>query len=169
VGGNAQTKAMRQVAGRLRLDLAQYRELEAFAQFGSDLDATTQKQLARGARLVEILKQPQYAPMPLEDQVMIIYAATNGYLDDVPVARVRAFEHEFLDYLRSRRPEVGDAIRSSGRLEEGTIEQLVGAIKDFKQTFETDAPQTAPRAAPAAGASADGSNTAQSTAANPLA
>src|SRR5690606_7204811 len=88
VGGSAQTKAMRSVAGRLRLDLAQYRELEAFAQFGSDLDATTQKQLARGARLVEVLKQPQFAPVPFEEQVMIIYAATNGYLDEVPVAQI---------------------------------------------------------------------------------
>src|SRR5690606_31958058 len=92
VGGSAQTKAMRSVAGRLRLDLAQYRELEAFAQFGSELDAATQKQLARGERIVEVLKQPQYAPMAMEQQVMVLYAVTNGLLDDVPTARIRAFE-----------------------------------------------------------------------------
>ena len=96
VGGNAQIKAMKQVAGPLRLSLAQYRELEAFAQFGSDLDAATQKQLNRGARLVEILKQPQYQPMPVENQVAIIYAVTNGFLDDVPVPQVRKWERDFL-------------------------------------------------------------------------
>ncbi|HSJ13562.1 MAG TPA: F0F1 ATP synthase subunit alpha [Longimicrobiales bacterium] len=166
VGGNAQTRAMRQVAGRLRLDLAQYRELEAFAQFGSDLDAETQKQLARGARLVEILKQPQYAPMAFEHQVMIIWAATNGHLDDVPVARVRAFEHALHDYLRARRPDIGQTIRTTGKLEEGTIEQLLDAIRDFKQTFDADTAAAAKRA-PAA--PAQQSNTDQSTAANPLA
>ena len=168
VGGNAQTKAMRQVAGRLRLDLAQYRELEAFAQFGSDLDAETQKQLARGARLVEILKQPQYAPMAFEHQVMIIWAATNGHLDDVPVARVRAFEHAFHDYLRARRPDLGQTIRTSGKLEESTIEQLVSAIKDFKQTFEAEASAPAKRGE-AATVTTGRSTTDQATAGNPLA
>jgi F-type H+-transporting ATPase subunit alpha len=168
VGGNAQTKAMRQVAGRLRLDLAQYRELEAFAQFGSDLDAETQKQLARGARLVEILKQPQYAPMAFEHQVMIIWAATNGHLDDVPVARVRAFEHAFHDYLRARRPDLGQTIRTSGKLEEGTIEQLVSAIKDFKQTFEAEASAPAKRGE-AATVTTGRSTTDQAPAGNPLA
>src|SRR5688500_7316029 len=113
VGGSAQTKAMRGVAGRLRLDLAQYRELEAFAQFGSELDATTQKQLARGARTVEILKQPQFAPMPVEFQVMTIYAVTNGLIDDVPVDQIREWEHGFHDYMRTRHPEVGEAIRTT--------------------------------------------------------
>jgi F-type H+-transporting ATPase subunit alpha len=170
VGGNAQTKAMRSVAGRLRLDLAQYRELEAFAQFGSDLDAATQKQLARGARLVEVLKQPQYAPMPMEYQVMSIYAATNGHLDDVPVARIRAFEHEFHEYLRVRRADLGQAIRTTGKLEEGTIAQLVEAIKDFKQTFEaaSSEPAAAARAQPVP-APAEKSNTDKATAGNPLA
>jgi F-type H+-transporting ATPase subunit alpha len=147
VGGNAQIKAMKQVAGRLRLELAQYRELEAFAQFGSDLDAATQKQLARGGRLVEILKQPQYAPVPVEDQVMIIYAATNGHLDDVPTERVRAFEHAFNEYMRAQRPEIGQAIRSSGKLDDATTEQLVGAIGAFKELFLADERGAPPAAA----------------------
>ena len=138
VGGNAQTKAMKAVAGRLRLDLAQYRELEAFAQFGSDLDAATQKQLARGRRLVEVLKQPQYAPMSMDHQVMIIYAATNGYLDDVPVEQVRAWEHGFHDFMQAQQPEIGAAIRRSGRLEEDTVAELVAAIKEYKQRFAGD-------------------------------
>ncbi|NJD10844.1 MAG: F0F1 ATP synthase subunit alpha [Gemmatimonadetes bacterium] len=135
VGGNAQTKAMKSVAGRLRLDLAQYRELEAFAQFGSDLDAATQKQLARGRRLVEVLKQPQYAPMPMEHQVMVIYAATNGYLDDVPVEQIRAWEHGFHEFLRAQQPQIGAAIKRSGRLEESVVAELVAAIKEYKQRF----------------------------------
>ena len=170
VGGSAQTKAMRSVAGRLRLDLAQYRELEAFAQFGSDLDATTQKQLARGARLVEVLKQPQFAPMPFEEQVMIIYAATNGYLDEVPVAQIRAFEHGLLDYLRAQRPEIGQEIRSSTKLEEGTIEKLVAAIKDYRATFDSESAVRAGTVAkPAADAAGERSNTDAATAGNPLA
>ena len=135
VGGNAQTRAMRKVAGRLRLDLAQYRELEAFAQFGTDLDAATQKQLARGARTVEVLKQPQYAPMPTEEQVMILYAVTNGHLDDVPLARIREFERSFLEFMRSSRPDVGLAIRQDRDLKDATTEALNAAIKEFKQTF----------------------------------
>ena len=102
VGGSAQIKAMRQVAGTLRLDLAQYRELAAFAQFGSDLDQATQKQLNRGKRLVEILKQPQYQPLPVDKQVAIIYAATNGYLDDVPVERLREYEDGLFQFLDTR-------------------------------------------------------------------
>ncbi len=135
VGGSAQTKAMRSVAGRLRLDLAQYRELEAFAQFGSELDAATQKQLARGERTVEILKQPQYAPMPVEEQVTIIYAVTNGYLDDVPTARIRAWEHGFHEYMRTRHPEIGEAIRTKKVLNDEITKPLVSAIEEFKQTF----------------------------------
>ncbi len=135
VGGSAQIRAMRKVAGRLRLDLAQYRELEAFAQFGSDLDPATQRQLARGQRIVEVLKQPQYAPMAVEHQVMIIYAVTNGYLDDVPVERVRAWEAGFHDYIRDRHPEIPEAIRTSKDLSEETEKALVAAIQEYKEVF----------------------------------
>jgi F-type H+-transporting ATPase subunit alpha len=167
VGGNAQIKAMKQVAGRLRLELAQYRELEAFAQFGSDLDAATQKQLARGSRLVEMLKQPQYAPVSVEQQVMMIYAATNGHLDDVPVERVRAFEHGFREYMRAQRPEVGDAIRTSGKLDDATIDQLVQAINDYKDVFLAESRET--RLAPVKMPAREPAATATSTPANPLA
>ena len=136
VGGSAQTKAMRGVAGRLRLDLAQYRELEAFSQFGSELDAATQKQLARGARTVEILKQPQYAPMPVEYQVATIYAVTNGFLDDVPVNKVRQFETELHEFLRTQKPEIPEAIRTTKVIgKEDTEPKLVEAIKSFKEQF----------------------------------
>jgi F-type H+/Na+-transporting ATPase subunit alpha len=135
VGGSAQTKAMRSVAGRLRLDLAQYRELEAFAQFGSELDAATQRQLARGERVVEILKQPQYDPAAVEQQVMIIYAVTNGLLDDVPANRIRAFERGFHEYMRSHKPQVGEAIRSTGKLEEETAVALAEGVNTYKQLF----------------------------------
>jgi F-type H+/Na+-transporting ATPase subunit alpha len=167
VGGAAQTKAMKAVAGRLRLDLAQYRELEAFAQFGSELDAATQKQLARGERIVEVLKQPQYAPMPVEQQVMILYAATNGLIDDVPTNRIRAFELGFHDYMRAQKPEIGEAIRSTGKLDADNTEALVTAISEFKQTFV--AQQTAPSTAAPAAAPQRTSNTDESTPANPLA
>lgn len=156
VGGAAQIKAMKQVAGRLRLELAQYRELEAFAQFGSDLDPATQKQLARGERLVEMLKQPQYAPVPVEQQVMIIYAATNGHLDDVPADRITAFEHGFHEYVRARRPEISEAIRSSGKLDDETAEQLASAIGSYKELFAADESAAADEgAAPAASAVAE--------------
>src|SRR5690554_4296397 len=135
VGGSAQIKAMRKVAGRLRLDLAQYRELEAFAQFGSELDPATQRQLARGQRTVEVLKQPQYAPMPVEHQVMILYAVTNGYLDEVPVERIRAWEAGFHDFMRDRYPQVGEAIRTTKDLSEETEQQLVTAIREYSETF----------------------------------
>src|SRR5438046_10207509 len=105
VGGNAQIKAMKQVAGRLRLDLAQYRELEAFAQFGSELDQATQKQLARGVRVVEVLKQPQYQPMPVEQQIMIILTVTNGHLDHVPVEQSRAWQQGLRDLLAAQHPD----------------------------------------------------------------
>ena len=137
VGGSAQVKAMRQVAGRLRLELAQYRELEAFAQFGSDLDAATQKQLARGQRIVEILKQPQYAPMPVENQIMIIWAVTNGHLDDVPVDQVRNFEQGFHEYVRDRHPELGEAIRTTKQLP--AEDKLVPAITEYKGIFTSQA------------------------------
>jgi len=135
VGGSAQTKAMKGVAGRLRLDLAQYRELEAFAAFASDLDAATRRQLERGARTVEILKQGQYAPMAVEDQVVVIYAVTNGHLDNVPVDRVRAWERGFLDYLRTQYPQVGDAIRTSKVLGKDIEADLKRAIDGYSQLF----------------------------------
>src|SRR5688572_14748901 len=153
VGGNAQIKAMRKVAGRLRLDLAQYRELEAFAQFGSDLDAATQRQLARGERTVEILKQPQYQPMVVENQVAVIYAVTNGYLDQVPVDKVRAWERGFLEYLSSRAPQLSSAIKTEKAISEDLEKKLVEAIKAFTETFSAEnaaAVKAAAAAAPAA-------------------
>src|SRR2546427_5219231 len=108
VGGNAQIKAMKQVAGRLRLDLAQYRELEAFTQFATELDPATQRQLDRGARTVEVLKQPQYQPMPVEQQVMIIFAVTNGFLDDVAVDTIREWEHGFHEFMAAQPPRGGE-------------------------------------------------------------
>jgi F-type H+-transporting ATPase subunit alpha len=138
VGGSAQVKAMRKVAGRLRLDLAQFRELEAFAQFGSDLDAATQRQLARGERTVEILKQPQYQPMPVENQVCVIYAVTNGYLDDIPVDRIRAWELEFIEYLGTHHGAVLDGLRTEKVLSDAIETGLIEAIKDFNKTFAAE-------------------------------
>ncbi len=135
VGGNAQIKAMKQVAGPLRLSLAQFRELEAFAQFGSDLDAATQRQLARGARLVEVLKQPQYQPVPVEQQVAIIYAVTNGYLDDVDVKHIRQWERDFLRFLEANRPAVLEGIRTRKALDEALTGELKSAIDTFKPQF----------------------------------
>ena len=135
VGGNAQTKAMKQVAGRLRLDLAQFRELEAFAELGSELDKASQAQLDRGARVVEILKQLQYEPRPMAQQVISIYAVTNGYLDDVPVDDAQRFEEELLQYLETRQASIGQTIASEGKLPEELEEQLKGAIADFKKQF----------------------------------
>jgi F-type H+-transporting ATPase subunit alpha len=133
VGGSAQIKAMRQVAGRLRLDLAQYRELEAFSAFASDLDAATKRQLERGARTVEVLKQPQYQPVPVEQQVMIIYAVTNGHLDDVPVAAIREWERGFRDFAHAQFPQVGDRIRTERALSQQTEEELKRAIGEYKR------------------------------------
>ena len=133
VGGSAQIKAMRSVAGRLRLDLAQFRELEAFSAFASDLDAATKKQLERGARTVEVLKQPQYEPMAAEQQVMIIYAVTNGYLDDVKVSDIRDWEKGFHDVMASKYPQVGDAIRKEKVLSKNTEEALKRGIADYKK------------------------------------
>ena len=143
VGGSAQIKAMRKVAGRLRLDLAQYRELEAFAQFGSDLDPATQRQLARGERTVEVLKQPQYQPMPVENQVAVIYAVTNGHLDQVPVDRLRAWERGFHDYLATRSPDVLASIRDEHVLTDAIEQKLVAAIKQFSATFASEAASAA--------------------------
>jgi F-type H+-transporting ATPase subunit alpha len=135
VGGNAQIKAMKQVAGPLRLSLAQYRELEAFAQFGSDLDPATQKQLSRGARLVEVLKQPQYRPVPVEKQVVIIYAVTNGHLDNIDVKHIRQWESDFLDYLEASHGEVLKDIRTKKALDDGITRRLIAAIDAFQKLF----------------------------------
>jgi F-type H+-transporting ATPase subunit alpha len=135
VGGSAQIKAMRSVAGSLRMDLAQYRELAAFAQFGSDLDKSTQARLTRGQRMMELLKQNQYVPMAVEDQVMSIYTAVRGYLDDLPVEKVLEFEAGFLKFMKASKAEVGKAIVDSGLLEKDTEEKLQAAIKEFKQVF----------------------------------
>ncbi|MBU1878511.1 MAG: F0F1 ATP synthase subunit alpha [Chloroflexi bacterium] len=134
VGGKAQLRAMRQVAGKMRLDMSAYRELAAFAQFGSDLDKATRDQLARGQRITEVLKQPQYQPMPVEQQVMILYVVTNGYLDDVSTNQIRAFETAFHRFMASTHPEIGDAIASAGALSEETEAQLKDAINEFKAT-----------------------------------
>jgi F-type H+/Na+-transporting ATPase subunit alpha len=139
VGGNAQVRAMRQVAGRLRIDLAQYRELEAFAAFGSDLDKASQDQLARGSRLVELLKQPQYSPYPVEKQVVSLWAGTTGELDIVPVPDVRRFEAEFLDFVGREAKGVFDSIRQSGQLDDETAERLKQAMAAFKNEFQTAA------------------------------
>jgi F-type H+-transporting ATPase subunit alpha len=135
VGGSAQVKAMRQVAGTLRLDLAQYRELAAFAQFGSDLDKSTQAQLTRGARLVEILKQPQYEPLPVERQIAIIFAGTNGYLDAIPVSDLRTFETELYAFLESRHPEIFTTIAQKKILDDGLKASLNETVKQFAGDF----------------------------------
>ncbi|MDD2281806.1 MAG: F0F1 ATP synthase subunit alpha [Eubacteriales bacterium] len=135
VGGNAQIKAMRKVAGRLRLDLAQFRELEAFAQFGTDLDKATQSRINRGRRISEILKQSQYVPLPVEKQVMIIYAAINGYLDEVALKDAAKFEQEFYRYMDQQHSEVGRRIAETKDLDEQTEEALQQAILDFKQQY----------------------------------
>ena len=138
VGGAAQIKAMKKVAGRLRLDLAQYRELEAFAQFGSDLDAVTQRQLARGARTVEMLKQPQYQPMPVESQVAVIYAVTNGFLDDFEVEMVRQWELGFHPDRAAKHQDVLDELRESGEMDEELEERLVAAIESYNEAFAAE-------------------------------
>ncbi|MDQ4075246.1 MAG: F0F1 ATP synthase subunit alpha [Chloroflexota bacterium] len=134
VGGAAQTKAMKKVAGKLRLDMAQFRELAAFAQFGSDLDPTTRRQLERGQRMQEILKQKQYNPLPMEKQVMIIYAGTNGYLDDVDVDDVQEWEEEFYRFMDATHPEIGERIATEKVLSDEIVEMLESAIKEFKQS-----------------------------------
>jgi F-type H+-transporting ATPase subunit alpha len=139
VGGSAQPKAMRKVAGSLRLNLAQYRELEAFAAFGSDLDAASKAQLERGSRLVELLKQPQYQPQAMEREVVSVWAGTTGGLDDVPVEDIRRFDTEFLAYVERAKPEIFEAIRSSNELSDDTVSVLQGAIAEFKRQFTTTA------------------------------
>ncbi|MEE9392897.1 MAG: F0F1 ATP synthase subunit alpha [Planctomycetota bacterium] len=135
VGGSAQIKAMKKVAGQLRLEMAQFRELAAFTQFASDLDAATKAQLTRGERLVEVLKQNQYAPMEVEDQIFMIFAGTNRYLDDIPAQKVKVFQSEFLAFMRDRFPQVGEAIVSSGKLEDDNVSALKNALDEFKKIF----------------------------------
>jgi F-type H+/Na+-transporting ATPase subunit alpha len=136
VGGDAQVKAMKKVAGGLKLALSQYRDLEAFASFSSDLDPASRAQLDRGSRLVELLKQPQYSPYPVERQVVVLWAGNEGYLDDVPVEDVRRFETEFLDELQRNRKGIYDAIRETGDLSEDTVVALKDAIDEFRGVFE---------------------------------
>jgi F-type H+-transporting ATPase subunit alpha len=135
VGSAAQTKAMKKVAGSIKLELAQYREMAAFAQFGSDLDASTQKLLARGARLTELLKQPQFSPLPFEEQVAAIFAGVNGFLDAIPVNAVNRFEAQLLDALRSEHPAILADIRTTRDLTDQTREALKNAIAAFARTF----------------------------------
>ncbi len=139
VGGNAQVKAMKSVAGNLRLSLSQYRDLEAFAAFASDLDAASRAQLDRGGRLVELLKQPQYDPFPVEDQVVSIWAGSNGYLDDVPLEDVSRFEHDFLEFLKRSHAGILTGIRETKALSEDTVTALKDAVEEFRKSFETSA------------------------------
>ena len=135
VGGAAQTKAMKKVAGSMKLDLAQYREMAAFAQFGSDLDAATQKLLNRGARLTQLLKQKQFAPMPVEEQVVSIYAGTNGFLDSVPVARVTDYEEQMLSFMRHEHGETLRTIRDTGKFEDDVRDKVKAALETFAKQF----------------------------------
>jgi F-type H+-transporting ATPase subunit alpha len=138
VGGAAQVKGIKKVSGTLKLELAQYRSLEAFAMFASDLDAASRQQLARGARLMELLKQPQYSPFPVEDQTVSIWAGTTGKLDEVPVEDILRFESELLDFLR-RNTKVLDVIRETNELKDDTVAELEKAVAKFKRTFATKA------------------------------
>ncbi|MAF73534.1 MAG: F0F1 ATP synthase subunit alpha [Micrococcales bacterium] len=141
VGGSAQPKAMKKVAGQLRLNLAQFRELEAFAAFGSDLDAASKAQLERGSRLVELLKQAQYEPQAMEREVISVWAGTTGRLDDVPVEDIRRFDAEFLDYVERNKAEILDAIRSTSDLSDDTVSVLEATIEEFKRQFSTSSGQ----------------------------
>ena len=141
VGGSAQPKAMKKVAGQLRLNLAQFRELEAFAAFGSDLDAASKAQLERGSRLVELLKQAQYEPQAMEREVVSVWAGTTGRLDDVPVEDIRRFDAEFLDYVERNKAEILDAIRSTSDLSDDTVSVLEATIEEFKRQFATSSGQ----------------------------
>ena len=144
VGGSAQIKAMKQVAGTLRIDLAQFRALEAFALFASDLDRASRAQLDRGARMVELLKQPQYDPVPVEQQVIVIWAGTNGFLDSLPVADVRRFERELLEYMDANHPEVAEHIRTKGDLPDEVVEKLRSAVEEFKRDHFTPSEEAGP-------------------------
>jgi F-type H+-transporting ATPase subunit alpha len=151
VGGDAQIKAMKTVSGGLKLALSQYRDLEAFASFASDLDAASRAQLDRGARLVELLKQPQYSPYPVERQVVSIWAGAEGYLDDVPVEDVGRFEREFLDYVHRNRQGVFDAVKETGQLSDDTVTALKDAVEEFKKGFETSSGELLVKDEPAEG------------------
>ena len=135
VGGAAQIKAMKQVAGTLRLDLAQYRELAAFASFGSDLDKGTQAKLNRGARMVELLKQPQYRPQTVQEQVAVLFAGTRGFLDDVPVEAVMKFEAEFLEFMNNAKSAVLNSIAEKQMIDDAVEADLKAAIEEFKKSF----------------------------------
>jgi F-type H+-transporting ATPase subunit alpha len=136
VGGNAQIKAMKQVAGTLRLELAQYREMAAFAQFGSDLDQATQRQLNRGARLVELLKQGQYQPLSVEKQIAIIYAGTNGFIDDLPLNALKKYEQELYSFIESRHPDIFADILKKRELDGDLRAKLSKALEEFKGIFK---------------------------------
>ena len=136
VGGKAQIEAMKRVAGKLRLDLIQFRELAAFAQFGTELDQATQESLDRGNRIREVLKQDQYKPMPVSQQVMIIYAVINGFLDNVPIEEIKQWEHQFHEFMSLKHAEVGQVITATRRLLSGTEHSLRGAIGEFQGLFE---------------------------------
>jgi F-type H+-transporting ATPase subunit alpha len=138
VGGNAQIKAMKQVAGSLRLDLAQFREMEAFAQFGSDLDKATLAQLERGRRLVQVLKQPQYKPLSVEQQVLLIFAGTNGYLDEYPEEAITKYESELYAFIESRRPEVFAEIKEKKKISDEFADQVSNVLEEFKNTFSVE-------------------------------
>jgi F-type H+-transporting ATPase subunit alpha len=137
VGGNAQIKAMKQVAGTLRLELAQYREMAAFAQFGSDLDAATQRQLNRGARLVELLKQGQYQPLSVQQQVLIIYAGTNGFVDELPLNALKKYEHELYAFVEAKHPDVFADILKKRELDGDLRAKLNKTLEEFKGAFTT--------------------------------
>ena len=138
--GASQVKAMKDVAGRLKIDLAQFRAMEAFAMFASDLDAASRQQLSRGARLVELLKQPQSSPMPVQEQVVVVWAGTNGKLDDVAVEDVRRFEREFLDFLRAENAGILNGIRDTGKLDGDALAGLDKAVETFKKQFSSGTP-----------------------------
>ena len=135
VGGNAQTKMMKQVAGSLKLDLAQYRELAAFTQFGSDLDEATLKQLNRGEKMVELLKQGQYVPVSIADQVMIVWAGTKGHLDDVPTVDIARFQNEFLAFCDKNFPDIEVTLNSEQKISDETDQKLISAVTKFKEQF----------------------------------
>ena len=133
VGSAAQTKAMKKVAGSIKLELAQYREMAAFAQFGSDLDASTQQLLNRGAKLTELLKQDQYSPMTVAEQVISVFAGVKGYLDDVDLEKIKGFEKDIIEKIKNDKPEIIEAIQSSGKLDEDTENQLKQVIEEYKK------------------------------------
>ncbi len=136
VGGNAQIKAIKKVSGKIKLELAQYRELASFSQFGSDVDPETKRRLDHGELLMEILKQPQYSPMSVGDQTVVIYAAVNGYMSDIPIDQVKKFEKQFLDYIATQHPDIPKKIRELGEISDGMEEQIISAIETFKTDFK---------------------------------